>query len=105
MLEGLEILLLFIVHGYFVYSKSMWIGLWKCQFFKIILLLLLEWENEKSIIIGQADEGMVNVYCIISPIFPTNGYWWQSSPMYTWEKTTDICIMGELSKVIVKETY
>jgi hypothetical protein len=59
----------------------------------------------KSIIIAQEGEGMVNVYCIISSIFPTYGYWWQSSPMDTWEKTSNICIMGELRKVIVEETY
>jgi hypothetical protein len=59
----------------------------------------------KSIIIGQEDEGMVNVYCNISSIFPTDGYSWQSSPMDTSEKTSNICIMGELRKVIVKETY
>jgi len=45
--RSFRIILFFIVHGYFVYSKSMWIGLWKCQFFKYILLVLLEWENEK----------------------------------------------------------
>jgi len=48
---------------------------------------------------------MVNVYCIISSNFPTDGYWWQSSPMDTWERTTNICIMGEVRQVIVKETY
>jgi hypothetical protein len=52
--EVLEILLLFIVHCYFVYSKSKWLGLfWKCQNFKEFLLLLSMWKNNKSINIWQ----------------------------------------------------
>jgi hypothetical protein len=55
-------------------------------------LLLLEWENEKEIIIGEEDEGMVNVYCIISSNFPTDHQWihGEKPPIYvsmvSWEK-------------------
>lgn len=85
-----KVIVVYIVHGFFIYSRFIWLDLRKCQNFRKFLLFLPKWKNEKYRCIWQEDEWMVKATMVSKSIKTENQTWtlFASNPwggvMFTW---------------------
>ncbi len=70
-----KVIVVYIVHAYFIYSRLIWLDLRKCQNSRKFLLLLPKWRNEKYRCIWQEDEWMVKATMVSKSIKIENQTW------------------------------